>query len=234
MRKQILLADDSATVEQLVSLAFADEAVDVHCVSTLECARFFLQEKTPDLILIDSVLPDGEAEAFIRSLRLTRETSAIPVVLLASTSKSSCDEVPGVDAVLSKPFASIGLLVSTANELMRKPRAAEARPLAELSRQPLEEGERNDMILEIEDIVEVRSFDARATAREMLASLSPEVLEELANQVAAILLQRIAVGTEEQRQLALAGILKSKEDRQARNEPEPGGDIDEVGKNPDD
>ena len=48
-----------------------------------------------------------------------------------------------------------------------------------------------DMILEIEDIVEARSFDAATSAREMLASLSPELLDELASKVAQILLQRV-------------------------------------------
>jgi DNA-binding response OmpR family regulator len=235
VRKQILLADDSATVHQLVNLAFADEAIDVHCAPTLEKARAFLEQTTPDLILIDSVLPDGPADVLVRSLRESHETVTIPVILLTPAADLvKREEIAGLDAILSKPFESIGLLVNTVKDLLSRPRVVEMRPLVELSNQALDDGYHNDMILEIEDSVEVRSFDAVASAREMMAALSPETLDELANRIADILLLRIEAGVMKDRVGDLAKVLKTATYNSASDTSRASEDIDEAGKNPDD
>jgi CheY-like chemotaxis protein len=236
VRKLILLADDSATVQQLVRLALVDEAIDVQCAPSLERACALLEQGTPDLILVERVLPDGDAAALVHSLRARQETSSIPVILLTPTSAPpEQDDATSFDAVLGKPFESMALLVTTIKDLLSKPPVAELRPLVELSKQAFDEVERHEMILEIEDFVEARSFDAAASARETLASLSPESLDELASKVAQILLQRLEHHSFSEIGLRhLEDALRTATMASRSTEPETTDDIDEASKNPDD
>jgi DNA-binding response OmpR family regulator len=105
VRKLILLADDSATVQQLVKLAFADEAIEVLSAPSVSAARECLNQRTPDLILVDPLLPDGDALALLRAIRSTSETSRIPVVMLMPASVRPERTIgASVDAVLAKPL----------------------------------------------------------------------------------------------------------------------------------
>jgi CheY-like chemotaxis protein len=74
-----------------------DEAADGH----EGLAR--LQSRRPDLILLDLHMPGMGGRSFLERLRGAEACRGIPVLLMTGTSLSA-SQVPGVDAVLEKPF----------------------------------------------------------------------------------------------------------------------------------
>ena len=91
------------------------------------------------------------------------------------------------------------------------------------------------MILEIEEITDLKPFDAAASVREMIASISPEMLDELADKVASILLKRIETREiEADLPKTLAESLAAGVSSARQTEHGGTSDIDEARKNPDD
>lgn len=187
--KLILLADDSATVHQLVKLAFADEGIEVLPASTVSDARDFFSLRTPDLILVDPLI-EGDAKSFLRAVRTDLATSRIPVVLLC-TSSSPLEQGPWADAILRKPFESMTLLVSTVKDLLNRGSLfADRPPLDIVSGEALTDAPGDDLILELED--SLASHTSRSHEAKTPPSRIPiDDIEEVANQVVNILLTRL-------------------------------------------
>jgi CheY-like chemotaxis protein len=107
MRKKLLLADDSVTIQRVIELTFAGEDVQVLAVGDGEEAIARIQVEKPDIILADIAMPKRsgyEVSAFVKG---HPEFEKIPVLLLAGAFEP-VDEVKAreaqCDGVLVKPF----------------------------------------------------------------------------------------------------------------------------------
>lgn len=146
MAHRILLVDDSATVQQLIKLAVADEGIEVAVAASLSGAEDQLRAGTPQLVLVDVSLPDGDGYMLCRQVKSNPLTAGVPVLLLASA-RDPLDEQrareAGADGALSKPFQSISALIETVKDLLagRSPNAS-----SDSSRAALE-----DAVLEVAD-----------------------------------------------------------------------------------
>ena len=125
----ILLVDDSATVQQLLKLAVADEGIEVAVAPSLADARAHLRQRMPELILTDVSLPDGDGYAFCREIKREKTTRDVPVLLLASSQDPLDNKLAtevGADGSLTKPFQSIGTLIERVKSLIEHRRRAAA------------------------------------------------------------------------------------------------------------
>jgi CheY-like chemotaxis protein len=102
-----LLADDSATIQRVVELTFANEDIDVVTVGDGTRAIEVIERDRPDIVLADVSMPgrDGyEVASFVRS---DPARDRIPVVLLTGAfeplDESRCETI-GRHEVLVKPF----------------------------------------------------------------------------------------------------------------------------------
>ncbi len=107
MRKKLLLADDSVTIQRVIELTFAGEDVQVLAVGDGEEAIARIPIEKPDIILADIGMPKRngyEVSAFVKS---NPELEKIPVLLLAGAFEP-VDEAKAkeakCDGVLVKPF----------------------------------------------------------------------------------------------------------------------------------
>ena len=107
MPHTLLLADDSATIQRVVELTFANEDIDVVTVGDGTKAIEAIESGEPDILLVDVSMPgrDGyEVASFVRS---DPARDRIPVVLLTGAfeplDESRCDAI-GRHEVLVKPF----------------------------------------------------------------------------------------------------------------------------------
>jgi DNA-binding response OmpR family regulator len=117
----ILMVEDSPDVlannaEYLGRLGYETVAAP-----TLERARFLLEERAPDLILLDVMMPDGSGFGFCAEIK--RKTSA-PVIFL--TAKSETDsELAGLrgggDDYITKPY-SLEILAERIKLRLAKPK----------------------------------------------------------------------------------------------------------------
>jgi CheY-like chemotaxis protein len=116
--RTLLLADDSPTVQKVVSLVFGDEGMTVVAVSSGAEALRELEQAAPDIVLADVHMPEPngyEVCAHVKRLR------RVPVLLLVGTfepfNEAEARRV-GADDVLTKPFQSIRDLVSKVGHLL--------------------------------------------------------------------------------------------------------------------
>lgn len=83
-------------------------------VEGFECAHDFykkLEEKQPDLVLLDIMLPDEDGLEIVAKLRRRPETKKLPVIMVTAKS-TEIDKVKGLDVgaddYLTKPFGVMG------------------------------------------------------------------------------------------------------------------------------
>jgi DNA-binding response OmpR family regulator len=125
---RILLADDSATVRQIIGLAFSDENVEIVTAGSVAEAFTRLRQEPPDLVLADLALPESDGYELCREIRSVSSFDRVPIILLASALHPLDHKLAreaGANGYLIKPFQSIGSLVETVMEAIRRgPNAA--------------------------------------------------------------------------------------------------------------
>jgi len=118
---RMLLADDSAAVQKVIELTFADEGMEVVSVGDGLLALEELEHVTPDVILADAFMPGLNGYELCRSIKDDKRFAQIPVMLLVS-SFAPLDEAAahraGADDIMTKPFQSIRQLVNRVGSLL--------------------------------------------------------------------------------------------------------------------
>ena len=111
MKRRILLADDSVTIQKVIELTFMDEDYEVRAVSNGDEAVALLSEMSPDFVIADVHMPGANGYEVCRRAKQARP--GIPVLLLVGTFEPF-DEAQarsvGADSFLKKPFDSQELL----------------------------------------------------------------------------------------------------------------------------
>jgi len=118
-RKTILLVEDDKKVQSFNKRLLAGEGFAVQTAITLADAGAFLARQTPDIIVLDIGMPDGNGVDFLKELR---HTSTIPVLMLTGYGESS-DVLKGFDSgcddYLKKPYKFTELLARIKRLLYR-------------------------------------------------------------------------------------------------------------------
>jgi CheY-like chemotaxis protein len=131
LKKTLLLADDSPTIQKVINLTFADEGIDVIAVSDGNAAIQQLREMTPDLVMVDVHMPGLNGYQICERLRQNAELKNVPVILLVGSFEPFDEEEAkrvGADDFLMKPFQSIRQLVSRVGALLEPPQQEPAQP----------------------------------------------------------------------------------------------------------
>jgi len=142
--RKLLLADDSATIQKVIDLTFADEGVEVISVSNGQDAIDRLREIHPDVVLADVFMPAPNGYEVCEYVKTHEQFKHIPVMLLVG-SFEPFDEAEarrvGADDILTKPFQSIRRLIDRVGALVSSPPVEKERPTAELPKpeEPAEE-----------------------------------------------------------------------------------------------
>jgi CheY-like chemotaxis protein len=131
MKRRILLADDSVTIQKVIELTFMDEDYEVRAVSNGDDAVKLLPELKPDFVIADVHMPGANGYEVCRRSKALRPD--VPVLLLVGTFEPF-DEAQaravGSDSHLKKPFDSQELLQRVEELLAAQPAAAPAAPAA--------------------------------------------------------------------------------------------------------
>ncbi|MCC7534630.1 MAG: response regulator [Deltaproteobacteria bacterium] len=128
MTTKILVADDSATMRQVISMTFGGEDARVVGVASGEAALATARGDRPDIVLADASMTGMTGYELARALRREGGLADIPVVLLSSQ-HHPYDEVLGkqcgVDDHISKPFDTQSL-IDRVSQVLARPRPAVA------------------------------------------------------------------------------------------------------------
>lgn len=119
--RRILIVDDDPELRETVTIVLHTQNYEVQTAATGKDGLAQVAELSPDLMVLDVVLPDMEGFEVVRELR---RMSNVPVLMLTGRSASS-DIVSGLDSgaddYLVKPFKSDELLARVRALLRRVP-----------------------------------------------------------------------------------------------------------------
>jgi putative two-component system response regulator len=119
----ILVADDDAAHSRMLSWLLKAEGYLVHCARNGKEALAFLLNRTPDLALLDVVMPGSSGFEVCQTVKSNPETRLIPIVLVTGLAKSD-DRIQGIkcgaDDFLSKPVNKQELLARVRSLLRLK------------------------------------------------------------------------------------------------------------------
>lgn len=127
MRRRILLADDSVTIQKVIELTFMDEDYEVRAVSNGDEAVALLPEAGADFVIADVHMPGANGYEVCRRSKQLRPQ--VPVLLLVGTFEPFDENearTAGADSFLKKPFDSQELLQRVQELLASRAGAAAA------------------------------------------------------------------------------------------------------------
>jgi two-component system KDP operon response regulator KdpE len=125
----VLVVDDEPGIRHLMSRALAPFGFRVISCETGEEAMRVAAEASPQLILLDVVLPDMSG---IEVMERLREVSDVPVILMTARSSIADKERGfelGADDYVTKPF-DIGELIARIEHVLSRARSMHARLIA--------------------------------------------------------------------------------------------------------
>ena len=118
----VYLLEDDENIRKLVLYTFNSQGIEA--VGFMKPSEFWLQMKneTPDLILLDIMLPEEDGISILKKLRENSNTEYIPVIMLTAKG-SEYDKVVGLnegaDDYIAKPFSMLEL-VARVNARLRR------------------------------------------------------------------------------------------------------------------
>ncbi len=118
MKPFIVIAEDEAAVSELLRYNLEAEGYEAAIAHDGEEAMLLINERVPDLILLDWMLPKVSGIEICRRVRARQTTANLPIIMLTARTEET-DRIRGLqtgaDDYVSKPFSN--------NELMARVQA---------------------------------------------------------------------------------------------------------------
>src|SRR5215831_2923595 len=106
--ERVLIVDDDPDIQHLVSYNLGQAGFQITTAESGRLALESIQEHTPDLIILEVMLPDIDGLEGCRSLRQRDNSRRIPVIMLTARTEE-IDRVVGfevgADDYVMKPFS---------------------------------------------------------------------------------------------------------------------------------
>jgi two-component system, OmpR family, response regulator RegX3 len=141
MRPRILVVEDESAISEPLAESLEREGFDAEVASTVETAQAAFEQRKPDLVLLDVMLPDGDGRDLAREIR---RSSDVPIIMLTARGEE-IDRVLGLelgaDDYVVKPF-SMRELTARIRAIMRRGRSSERKSPVEIDDLHLDPGAR--------------------------------------------------------------------------------------------
>jgi two-component system, OmpR family, alkaline phosphatase synthesis response regulator PhoP len=139
--EHILVVDDEPDLLELIRYNLAQHGYEVTCALSGEEALTQLEARSPDLVILDLMLPGADGLEICRAMKRDTRTAIIPIIILSARGEEA-DVVAGLelgaDDYLTKPFS---------------PRVLQARIKAVLRRQQTDTTEEDSTVISRGDLV---------------------------------------------------------------------------------
>lgn len=108
-RKTILIIENDPLVVEFVSYIYTDRGY--HVITALNGREGWnaIQKDTPDLVILDWLLPNMDAVDVLKNLHGNEKTKNIPVIVLANKDEDAI-AYPGISQLITRPFIPRDLL----------------------------------------------------------------------------------------------------------------------------
>jgi two-component system alkaline phosphatase synthesis response regulator PhoP len=119
---KILVAEDDRDIADLIARYVQKQGWAAHVVGTGDEALAYARQQSPDLLVLDVMMPGLSGLEVCRALRANRGTAAIPIIMVTARAEES-DRIVGLeigaDDYIAKPF-STPELIARIKALMRR------------------------------------------------------------------------------------------------------------------
>ncbi len=113
MKPYLLIAEDEDAIATLLEYNFEKEGYEVGLAINGEEALLMAEERTPDIIILDWMMPQISGIEVCRRLRRNPETRTTPIIMLTARGDET-DRINGLDIgaddYVTKPFSTAELL----------------------------------------------------------------------------------------------------------------------------
>jgi DNA-binding response OmpR family regulator len=105
MEKCIYVVEDNANIREIIAFLLAEEQYEVKAYPNVKSFWSEMKIQTPDLIVLDVMLPDGNGIDICRKLKSNIKTHDIPVMIMSANNnlrkvKGKC----AAEDYINKPF----------------------------------------------------------------------------------------------------------------------------------
>lgn len=118
MTMRVLVVEDDREIRSLIQSALVVEGFEVQTAVSVSEAAALLQHSTPDVVLLDLGLPDGDGSELVAQVRRQR---SLPILVISARHQEA-EKVKlldaGADDYLTKPF-SVGELLARIRVALR-------------------------------------------------------------------------------------------------------------------
>lgn len=118
----IFILEDDDSIRKLINYSLKSQGFEVQDFPLPSLFWQALETQTPDLLLLDIMLPEEDGISILKKIRSNPKTSTIPVIMLTAKD-SEYDIVTGLDAgaddYVTKPFGMMAL-VSRIKAVLRR------------------------------------------------------------------------------------------------------------------
>jgi two-component system phosphate regulon response regulator PhoB len=122
MKTRILIAEDDGGVAELLAYNLQKEDYEIAIARDGEEALIMMEERAPDLLLLDWMLPKVSGIEICRRVRNNAELGNVPIIMLTARGEDA-DRVRGLDTgaddYIAKPFVMTELLARVRAVLRR-------------------------------------------------------------------------------------------------------------------
>ena len=109
-KPRILFVEDEDYIARVIKSSLEDAGYEVFRANSLAQGRVEAATRSPELLILDLGLPDGDGTDLIRTLR---SYSSVPIIILSARSGDDAKVEAldlGADDYISKPFSMMELL----------------------------------------------------------------------------------------------------------------------------
>ncbi len=121
-RPNVLIVEDEPAQREVLAYNLEAEGFDIARAENGEEALLLVAEATPDLIILDWMLPNVSGIEVCRQLKTRAETKAIPIIMLSARSEE-VDKVRGLetgaDDYVVKPYSVAEMMARVRTQLRR-------------------------------------------------------------------------------------------------------------------
>ncbi len=118
----VLLVEDDEDIGEMLQLSLSSNQIEVIWCTDVMKAQESLRDSTPDIILLDWMLPGISGPDWVKFLKNQEENKRIPIIMLTARSAED-DKISGLDTgaddYVTKPF-SVQELIARMKAVLRR------------------------------------------------------------------------------------------------------------------
>lgn len=131
MAKRVLLAEDEPNIVESLTFLMERAGFDISAESDGRVALEEALSNTPDILILDVMLPELDGYEILRQLRADPRTEALPILMLTAKGQREDRETAlecGADLFITKPFSNSEIVAAVKQLAAGRPEPVVGKP----------------------------------------------------------------------------------------------------------